>query len=893
MKKFLSSLAILATVLGMTSMSMAKTFKDVENTKYEEAVNVLTELKIVNGYEDNTYKPGNSVKRSELAKLLIVAMGKDKSASMLVGSTNFSDVSEKHWASGYINLASSLGIINGYPDGTFRPEAKVSYVEAAKMMLMALNYDKELTGLSWPTGYMSKANSAGLLKDVTAGSSSDSATRGNVATMVLNTLKGNTRKVVSSNSAGNNYGDGDILIEKAFEDLVYVEEGKVSDINVKDEIITVKDEVNDRTVKITYTDTSNMKKLFGREVSFIYDEENEKLLSFKTLDSVTVKTVDVSEIDEEEYIIIDDDSKEYDLPRSSNILMIGATRYADVNKAYITLDKNNKVTYVVLEGVEKIYAGLVYDSSITIDGKRGIEVLNTDNRYVDLPLANTSATIYANDVILYAYNNENKIVIKTLEDVEDALQIDSVDSKSIKLKDKEKLTFSSTSQYQVVMVGDDIIKLGKLSNIDASYDLATTIKIGDVWYILIFDDTTDKEEIAANQTFANAKKALNDALKKAKNKKEKDYSVVTYERLRDAIEYGQRIYSAASSYSTAMIQLATQEINDAIAALKNDTAADRTLRTDFANLQKKIAEIEALDKDDYTADSWKKLADVLTSAKAIVIERTDSPKVTTAINNLTSAKNLLVTNTSAQQVKEAIDKLNKAISSAKSKTSSDYESKSFAELKQCLSAAEAIGTKDSSGKIVSTNAGVSELRTVTNNLDAALSALIPANFEEYKNQRKALEDYLASAKEKLDAEEEYTTESFTAFKTAYEDVNGEYKNLKSSDDVKAMTNANVKKEIDDVIKPLNTKIQTAIKGLIVKPEFIAKNNAIKNLKAYVDKFDQAYNTEDAWKQTGSVLSYTEIKAKITTAKDALKDTEITTDELKDLADDLSSYIQLN
>ena len=239
MKKFLCSIAILATLLGTTSGVMAKSFSDVKNTKYENAVEILSELKIVNGVTDKAYMPNNSVKRSEMAKLIITAMGREDSADILKGNTLFSDVASNHWASGYINLASSLGLIKGYPDGTFKPDATVSYVEASTMLLRALNYGKELDSLSWPKGYMSKANSAGILDNVTADNSSEAVIRGNAANMLLNTLKANTRKVISSDSTGNKYGNGNILMENTFKDLTYVREGTVIDINVEDEILTV------------------------------------------------------------------------------------------------------------------------------------------------------------------------------------------------------------------------------------------------------------------------------------------------------------------------------------------------------------------------------------------------------------------------------------------------------------------------------------------------------------------------------------------------------------------------------------------------------------------------------------------------------------------------------
>ena len=67
MKKFLCSLAILSIVLGIASVAMAKSFSDVKSTEYGGSIDILSELKIVDGYDDGTYKPTKAVKRSEMA----------------------------------------------------------------------------------------------------------------------------------------------------------------------------------------------------------------------------------------------------------------------------------------------------------------------------------------------------------------------------------------------------------------------------------------------------------------------------------------------------------------------------------------------------------------------------------------------------------------------------------------------------------------------------------------------------------------------------------------------------------------------------------------------------------------------------------------------------------
>ncbi|NMA94344.1 MAG: S-layer homology domain-containing protein, partial [Clostridiales bacterium] len=136
MKKILSIALVLALVLGSFATVFAADFTDVKDSdKFNEAVNVLTGLGIVSGYPDGTYKPNKVVTRAEMAALIINSLGLTVSGR---SATPFSDVSESHWASGFIAYAASLNIIKGYPDGTFKPGNTVSYNEALAMIINAL-----------------------------------------------------------------------------------------------------------------------------------------------------------------------------------------------------------------------------------------------------------------------------------------------------------------------------------------------------------------------------------------------------------------------------------------------------------------------------------------------------------------------------------------------------------------------------------------------------------------------------------------------------------------------------------------------------------------------------------------------------------------------------------
>ena len=187
MKKVLSLVLALSLVLGTFAFTpvFAANFDDVAGEACEDAVNVLTDLGVVNGYEDGTYKPENIVTRAEMAVLVVNALGLEDYVTSTAKSS-FTDMSGYGWAEGYIAYAQSLGVISGYGDGTFRPGNTVSYDEAATMLVAALGYTPESLQGTWPANYVTKAKSLGILDGIKSGS--EGANRGDVAVMLYQTL---------------------------------------------------------------------------------------------------------------------------------------------------------------------------------------------------------------------------------------------------------------------------------------------------------------------------------------------------------------------------------------------------------------------------------------------------------------------------------------------------------------------------------------------------------------------------------------------------------------------------------------------------------------------------------------------------------------------------------
>lgn len=239
MKKILSLVLVLALVLGTFSFAFAATpLSDVQGKDCEDAVARLVGLGIIDGYEDGTYRPEKVVTRAELAKVVIIALGLENVADFAESMGIFSDM-DGHWAKKYVNVAASKGIIKGYPDGTFRPDATVSYAEAITLLVRALGYNDEVLGGTWPINYLTKADELGITDDVNV--VNGGANRGDVAILLDATLQ---QKMVTIKDGEVVEGDN-TLISKIAElkeyDVLDVKDGSIVINEDGDEVDTLVD----------------------------------------------------------------------------------------------------------------------------------------------------------------------------------------------------------------------------------------------------------------------------------------------------------------------------------------------------------------------------------------------------------------------------------------------------------------------------------------------------------------------------------------------------------------------------------------------------------------------------------------------------------------------------
>lgn len=169
----------------------------------EDMAKELMDYGVLTGYSDGSFKLEQDITRAEVVTLMIKIMGLEKMSDSRKEANRFKDVNGKHWAAGYINLANEAGILNGYPDGTFKADENVSFAESMMLIVNLLGYSDEINkNDKWPISPYRVAYTEHIFK----GSVSDlnsNASRGEVIKMLYNSLeldiKENGKKQIGTN----------------------------------------------------------------------------------------------------------------------------------------------------------------------------------------------------------------------------------------------------------------------------------------------------------------------------------------------------------------------------------------------------------------------------------------------------------------------------------------------------------------------------------------------------------------------------------------------------------------------------------------------------------------------------------------------------------------------
>lgn len=323
----LSVMMILASVLTVNVFA-ATQFTDVaENYQYAQAISNLVGKGIINGYTEadgtSTFRPENTITRAEFAKLLVLATA--PGVTHTATTNRFPDLALDHWANTFIAAAVNTGAINGYEDGTFRPENPVSYGEAVKMLVCTLGYAKVVTPTEpWYNGYINVANNIGLTKSAVALGSNE-AKRGLVAQLIYNVAS--TKPLVQTGTGVGGSpvyrpGNDDEDVETATGVVMGVSDTTIEGISYglkKDEVM-----IDNVIYEIGAYGVEKFLPLLGLQVDIEYEDSSKRPITYieeGTNESIIVKDEDIVKINGREITYYDDNDEET-LDLSSDLYVI-------------------------------------------------------------------------------------------------------------------------------------------------------------------------------------------------------------------------------------------------------------------------------------------------------------------------------------------------------------------------------------------------------------------------------------------------------------------------------------------------------------------------------------------------------------------------------------------
>lgn len=408
LKKVISSVAAL-TMVASSVAAFAVDFPDVESTaSYAQAVQELSALDVISGYDDGTFGPDKLVTRAEITKMIVDALAERSSAEASTESTKFADVSADHWAKGYINQGVADGFIAGMSDTEFDPDANVTYVQAQKMLVSAIGYETYAQAQGgWPTGYKTYAASLDITKGISGITDSTELTRAQVAQMIDNAMDAPLCVIASWKTEWN---------------------------GSKTPNLEVRDGKEGRAYETLFTEKHDAYKVYGRVT------ETSKTGSVDT-DKVTFQVEKADNFDDEEV--------KADSPVSED-MYIGDSKADNYLRTYsqALIQKNDDDEFTILS-----IAAAAANKSVTVASEDFDENKSTDEALYFFPAGTTKgSTKYQldtiNGVTIYINGVESSKSIAELRDY-----LDKNETASVTLqKETETGSTSTSAKYNTIMV---------------------------------------------------------------------------------------------------------------------------------------------------------------------------------------------------------------------------------------------------------------------------------------------------------------------------------------------------------------------------------------------------------------------------------------------------------
>lgn len=456
---------IALVIMIISAATICSAAGDMAGHKYANDVELLSNIGIMNGYDDGSFYPERNITRQEFSALVLKMLKMEGCG----GSDNvpFTDIDT--WGRSYICDAYALGLIEGYNTTTFGPNDPLTMNQAVKIIVSALGYGEwAQNNGGYPYGYNTIAAKNKILDRVAVGE--NYATRGQVAALIVNSLDVVMSDMVLERSGNIQYTQGDVTLAeylgmKKIKGVLAAAGG----INLTDKEISEKEIIiGDIVYK---TNITGLDGYIGNTVyAYVSDEEPYTAYHvFMTTEdkSLTVSSDDISDATTKECFVYKDDNNK--------------SRKININSDAIIV-YNGKLlpsAYITDEIFRPSMGSVTFTSSTNDTNYDVIKITEYETYIVESVLGNNIYDLFGRRISSEDFENDEKrlIILKNGE---------NISLSEIERSNVLAVAQSLDKEYVTVYVSDSEIS-GEVSAIGVSEE-RTSIRIDDtevktsVWY---------------------------------------------------------------------------------------------------------------------------------------------------------------------------------------------------------------------------------------------------------------------------------------------------------------------------------------------------------------------------------------------------------------------------
>ena len=466
------TIVMLASCLGTAVFATASAdskFSDISaDAPYEKAVEILSQMGVINGYPDGTFGPDKNVTRAEFTAMLMRILNYGSLGAPTAAQLPFTDISDSDssisWAIPNINTAYGMGIINGYEDSTFRPNNNVAYQEAVKMIVCTLGYtDMDTNVTPWYSNFIAQAARLGITTYASQlGQVETPASRACIAQMLYDSLEAEivdankpynaTKKTILSEYLGYTKNIG--LISSNGETGLTDPDSNLDPGEV--EIYAYEEKTGTKETYTYATKDNDLKNYLGQEIEFYYKTNG------------TTRNLEVYALTDSKVLTITPELVE---PASSSATQI--RYYRDGNATTLSSANLDAENVVIYNG--KLYGSNAARSKFTTDmlpDVGSIELLdsNDDNKY-DVVKIQSYEVYYVSSKVSSSYSIIDDVTRKTDKELVLNVNDSSVTTKIVNTAGKEM-------SYNAISVGS-VVCLARSNDSNGGEVVQTAVVVND------------------------------------------------------------------------------------------------------------------------------------------------------------------------------------------------------------------------------------------------------------------------------------------------------------------------------------------------------------------------------------------------------------------------------